>query len=163
MCFVCYHNDPYSGNVKHYDSYYDLKKHFMKEHILTNTNTNRENDHAYGLSYDDDITSDKYSNSELIVWNKSKILGLLDHMIILVDNYLGIRKKGISKKGGDKKLIFYKDMGRIIVKIMKEYQIPQLLLLKCLKLTPRILERYTSTYYYSLDDNDRPKWMRALF
>jgi|SRR5215203_1049385 len=168
VCFVCLHIDTYYKENNHYESYYELKDHFIKEHTKDHEGNRRDKGSAFGSSLAS--MHDYYSKTKLLVWNNNKILGLIDQMIVL-ENYLdrrismrGKKKKKKSKDPDDKRLIFYRDLGRCIIKIMKEYQIPQLMFIKYFGLTPIALEQYTTAYYMSLDDKDKPGWMRrALY
>jgi|SRR5215212_1237784 len=160
VCFVCLHIDTYYKENNHYESYRELKDHFIKEHTKDYEGNRRDKGSAFGSSLAS--MHDYYSKTEFLVWNNNKILGLIDQMIVL-ESYLDRRTSMRGKsKDPDKRLMFYRDLGRCIIKIMKEYQIPQLMFIKYFGLTPITLEQYTTAYYMSLDDKDKPAWMRTL-
>jgi hypothetical protein len=159
ICFVCLHEDSYINRHNHYESYYELKDHFIDKHTKDYFGDRRDKGSAYGRSKGD--MHNPYSKTEFLSWNNNKILGLIDQMIVL-ENYLD-RTINVSRRNAKKRLGFYRSLGQTIIKIMKDYQIPQLMFTKYLKITPTMLEKYTTAYYVSLPDNDKPKWMRAFF
>lgn len=152
-CFVCDHLKSEENKHKGFfcEGYRELKDHFIEVHKEANKNE----DYAYNI-----IRSE---NDGILEWNNNTILGLLDQMIVY-ENYRK-RRRRISKiaQHADRRFNYLKDQGRCIVKIMKEWQIPQIIFIKYLGISSKMLERYTTAYYMSLSDEDRPKWMRSFF
>jgi hypothetical protein len=152
-CFVCDHLKTDENKRKGFycEGYRELKDHFNQVH----KRPNKDVDYVYNV-----VRSD---NDGILEWNNNSILGLLDQMIVY-ENYRR-RRRRISKRAehGNRRFDYLKDQGRCIVKIMKEWQIPQIIFIKYLGITSKMLERYTTAYYLSLSDEDRPKWMRSFF
>ena len=159
MCFVCHHIDSYPNDKNNFESYQKLKAHFIKKHTTDYEGKRVDRSCAEGLSRGD--LHDYYSKTEILVWNNNKILGLMDQMIVL-ENYLDRRLHIRGRGKQDEKLYFYRDLGACIIKIMKDYQIPQLMFTKYLGISAISFEKYTTAYYMCLDDNEKPGWMKAF-
>ena len=156
ICFVCHHVDAY--NEKTYSSYNELKDHFIKKHTTDYEGNRRDKGYAFGKSSND--IHDHYSTTEYIGWNNNQILGLIDQLIVL-ENYLN-RRVHMRRRDTNTRFNFYRDLGGCIIKIMKDYQIPQLMFVRYLGLPLVSLEKYTTTYYVSLPDNEKPGWMKPF-
>jgi hypothetical protein len=81
--------------------------------------------------------------------------------MIVLENYLG--RTHLHNRDLEKKFNFHRGVGQTIIKVMKDYQIPQVMFTtKYIGITNQMFEKYTTAYYMSLPDEDKPKWMRAF-
>jgi len=114
-------------------------------------------DHYEAAHYDKKYfySSDYLDDYVAIPVSISKMLGLFDQFIIFFrfDKLRKTKRKNHSPN-------FHASFGGCITRIMKEYNIPMKFFTHFIGMSNAVFERYTTAYYKSLPEKDRPSWMK---